>query len=145
MNRHRRRGIPAKIFSYWLINMSSFTENVNISPLPKENKRITTKPFVYHIGKEESNEVVVIPTWYVFDGASVPMVFGCFIQRVEPRTISAACLHDYLYTEWRRYSLIKTDLIFYESLIASWVCKIKAFIMYIWVFLGWWLYWYKIL
>jgi len=69
------------------------------------------------------------------------MIFWMFIQRVEPKTLSAACLHDYLYTDWRRYTLKKTDEIFLESLLVSWVNKYKAIIMYIWVRLWWWIYW----
>ena len=123
--------------------MSSFTENTSIQPLPKVNKWVTTKPFTYYLYKEWG-ESITVPAWFVFDWASVPMVFGMFIQRVEPKTISSACLHDYLYTEWRRYTLKKTDRIFYESLLVSWVNKIKATLMYIWVRLWGRYYWYKI-
>jgi hypothetical protein len=121
--------------------MSSFTDNVSIQPLPKSNKRITTKWFRYYVWEYWSDEYIDVPVWYEFDWASVPMLFWMFIQRVEPKTLSAACLHDYLYTEWRRYTLQKTDRIFYESLIVSWVNKCKAMIMYIWVILWWWIYW----
>lgn len=125
------------------VTMSSFTENVSIQPLPKMNLWVTSKPFRYHIGGIESNEIVEVPAWYVFDGASVPMVFGWLIQRVEPRSISAACVHDYLYTDGRRYTRWKTDCIFYESLIVSWVGRVKATLMRLWVFLWGWLYWHK--
>ena len=123
--------------------MSSFTDNVSIQPLPKSNKRITTQWFRYYVWVEWSNEYIDVPVGYVFDWASVPMIFWIFIQRVEPKTLSAACLHDYLYTEWRRYTLKKTDRIFYESLLVSWVNKYKAMLMYIWVRLWWWVYRYK--
>lgn len=121
--------------------MSSFTDNVAIQPLPKSNKRITTKWFRYYVWVEWSDEYIDVPVWYEFDWASVPMVFWMFIQRVEPKTLSAACLHDYLYTEWRRYTLKKTDRIFFESLLVSWVNKYKAMLMYLGVKLWWWIYW----
>lgn len=124
--------------------MSSFTQFTSIQPLPKSNKRITTQWFRYYVWVEWSDEYIDVPPKYEFDWASVPMVFWMFIQRVEPQTISAACLHDYLYTTGRRYSLAKTDKIFYESLIVSWVNKIKAMLMYIWVRLWGRYYWYKI-
>lgn len=123
--------------------MSSFTDNVSIQPLPNSNKRVTTQWFRYYVWKEWSNEYIDVPVWYEFDWASVPMLFGMFIQRIEPKTLSSACLHDYLYTEWRRYTLAKTDKIFFESLIVSWVNIFKASIMYIWVRLWWRIYWYK--
>jgi len=123
--------------------MSSFTENTSIQPLPKSNKWCTVKPFTYYL-YYEWGEGITVPAWYEFDWASVPMVFWMFIQRVEPKTISAACLHDYLYTIGRRYSLAQTDKIFYESLVVSWVNKIKAMLMYIWVRLWGRYYWYGI-
>ncbi len=123
--------------------MSSFTQNVSIQPLPKSNKWITTQWFRYYVGFEWSDEYIDVPVGYEFDWASVPMVFGMFIQRVEPKTLSASCLHDYLYTQWRRYTLKRTDEIFLESLLVSWVNKYKAIIMYLWVRLWGRLYWYR--
>ena len=125
--------------------MSKFTENVCISPLPKANLWMTTAPLVYHVWDEHSTEIITVPAWYEFDWASVPMIFGPLIQRVEPKTISPACVHDWLYTQWRRYTQKKSDQIFYEALIASWVPTIKAYIMYIGVRLGWRLYRYKLI
>lgn len=124
--------------------MSSFTENTSIQPLPKDNKWITVKPFTYYVDIEWVEEITV-PAWYEFDWASIPMLFWMFVQRVEPQTISAACLHDYLYTNWRRYNRKKTDKIFRESLIVAWCSIIKSYIMWIWVRLWWRLYWYKLI
>ena len=118
--------------------MSSFTENTSIQPLPKSNRWITVRSFTYYIDVEWGEEITV-PVWYDFDGASVPMVFGMFIQRVEPKTISAACLHDWLYTKGRVYSRKKADKIFRDSLIVSWCSKTKAYVMWLWVRL-WWRY-----
>ncbi len=123
--------------------MSSFTENTSIQPLPKSNRRVTTREFTYYL-TEEWGESVTVPVWYEFDWASVPCIFWMLIQRVEPKTISSACLHDYLYTEWRRYSRSKTDKIFKDSLLVSWCSPIKSCIMRLWVVLWWRAYWYKI-
>lgn len=124
--------------------MSAFTQFTSIQPLPKANKRITTAPLVYRVGSEDSDEIITVPTGFEFDGASVPMIFWRLIQRVEPQTISAACVHDYLYTEGRRYTLAKTDYIFYEALCCT-TSKRKALIMRLWVRLWGRLYWYKII
>ena len=124
--------------------MSQFTKFTSIQPLPKERMRITTAPLVYHVWHEDSDEVITVPTGYEFDWASVPMVFGMVIQRAEPQTILAACLHDYLYTEWRRYTLSETDYIFYEAL-RCFNPKRKSMVMYIGVRLWWRVYWYKII
>ena len=124
--------------------MSVFTTFTSIQPLPKEKKRITTTPLTYRVGSEDSDEIITVPTGYEFDWASVPMMFGWFIQRVEPDTIAAACIHDYLYTEGRRYTLSKSDYIFFEALCCT-TSKWKAFIMRLWVRLWWRLYRYKLI
>lgn len=120
--------------------MSAFTENIAIRPDIKTNTWVVDRDLEYHIGHEESEEKVIVPAWFVFDWASVPSIFWWFIQKVEPRTLSAAAVHDYLYTKWRAYSRKCTDYIFYESLLVCWVPKFKAYIMWLWVRAGWRLY-----
>jgi hypothetical protein len=122
--------------------MSAFTQFTSIQPLPKEKKWITTAPLTYRVGSEYSNEIITVPAWYEFDWASVPMLFWWFLQRVEPDTIAAACLHDYLYTEWRIYTLRETDYIFLEALCCT-TNRLKAYIMWLWVRMWGRLYWYK--
>jgi len=110
--------------------MSAFTTFTSIQPLPKANKRITTQELTYYVGEEGSDEVITVPIGFEFDGASVPNIFGIFIQKVEPQTINSACLHDYLYMEGRRYSRRKTEWIFLEALLCTtpiW----KSVIMYL--------------
>lgn len=124
--------------------MSAFTTFTSIQPLPKEKKWITTAPLVYRVWSEDSDEIITVPAGYEFDGASVPMIFGWFIQRVEPDTIAAACLHDYLYTDGRRYTLSKSDYIFFEALCCT-TSKWKAFIMRLWVKMWGRIYWYKLI
>ena len=41
--------------------MSKFTENVYIAPLPKANRWITTAQLRYHVGSENSGEVIEVP------------------------------------------------------------------------------------
>lgn len=120
--------------------MSVFTENVNIVPLPKQNLWMTTKELLYYVGNEFSDEKIIVPSGFVFDWASVPMIFGNIIQRVEPRTLSSACIHDYMYTN-KIYKRSKCDKIFYEALIVSGTRKWKAKCMYWGVRLGWRMYW----
>lgn len=124
--------------------MSAFTTFTSIQPLPKAKKRITTAPLTYCVGSEDSDEIITVPAGYEFDGASVPMIFGWFIQRVEPDTIAAACIHDYLYTDGRRYTLARSDYIFFEALMCT-TSKRKAFIMWLWVRMWGRLYWYKLI
>jgi hypothetical protein len=44
-------------------------------------------------------------------------LIAILIQKVETDTITIACLHDFIYTHRREYGLIKSDIIFLESLL----------------------------
>jgi len=95
--------------------MSSFTKP---SIKPNKDNRIVTEPMRYYIGEYGSNEYIDVPVGFEFDGASVPRILRIFIERIEPRTLASACLHDYLY-ETKIYTRGETDKIFLESLIIS--------------------------
>lgn len=141
-----------------LCKMSSFTNHTEIYPSNNIWERVNAKWFRYYIWDEWWDEYVDIPEWYIFDWASVPMILGMFIQKVETDTITSACLHDYLYTDHRKYWRIKSDIIFYESLVVynipkilkqkkyiiAFLCTIKYIIMTIWLLLFSWFVWYKI-
>ncbi len=136
--------------------MSSFTNHTSIAPI--DNWWITTQWFRYYVGEEGSSDYVDVPVWFVFDGASVPNIFGIFIQKVESDTINSACLHDYIYIHHRDYGRIKSDIIFLESLLVYNIPKllrqhkylkacikiIKYILMTIWLLLFSRVVWYKI-
>jgi hypothetical protein len=137
--------------------MSSFTKHTSISPTD-DGKWITTQWFRYYIGEEGSDNYVDVPADFVFDGASVPNIFGIFIQKVEPDTIMSACLHDYIYIHRREYGRIVSDIIFLESLIIyniprllrqkkyilAFMSIFKYIIMTVWLILFSWFVRYKI-
>lgn len=140
--------------------MSSFTKHIGIAPLDNGN-RITTEWFRYYIWEEHSHHFIDVPSWFEFDGASVPAILGIFIQKVEPDTIMSACLHDWLYIHKEvenEEHRIGTDLVFLESLIIYNIPKllkekryIKAFIMMckyiimtVWLLLFSWIVWYRL-
>lgn len=137
--------------------MSSFTKHTAISPTD-EWTWITTDGFRYYVGEESSNDFIDVPIWFEFDGASVPSVFGILIQKVEPDTITSACLHDYIYIHVRKYGRIKSDIIFLESLIVynipkmlrrwkyllAYISLFKYIVMTIWLLLWSRFVWYKL-
>lgn len=137
--------------------MSSFTNHTEIYPSDKLGIWVNNKQFRYYIWNENSTDYVDIPVWYEFDWASVPSILGIFIQKVETDTITSACLHDYLYTNHRKYGRIKSDIIFYESLmvyniptlikqnryIKALISTMKYILMTIWLLLFSWTVWYK--
>jgi len=138
--------------------MSQFTNHTAIYPSDELWLRINAESFRYYIGEQGSEEYVDVPAWYTFDGASVPKILGILIQKVETDTIASACLHDYLYTDYRKYGRIKSDLIFYESLMVyniprelknkkyfeAFILTMKYIIMTMWLLLFSWWVWYKL-
>lgn len=98
--------------------MSRFTNHFAISPSPdKWGWWVNTSSLVYGIDCEQSEATITVPAGYEFDGASVPYVFGSFIQKVEADTIVSSCLHDYMYTDRRELGRVGADIVFLESLI----------------------------
>ena len=138
--------------------MSSFTNHTEIYPSDELWLRINAESFRYYVWEDCGYDYVDIPAWYTFDGASVPSILGIFIQKVETDTITSACLHDYLYTDYRKYGRIKSDLIFYESLMVynipkllkqkryfkAFICTMKYILMTMWLLLFSWFVWYKL-
>ena len=55
--------------------MSSFTENLIVSPLKDGKSWVVRKEFFYDIGFEGSGDTIVVPVGFVTDFASVPQFF----------------------------------------------------------------------
>ena len=121
--------------------MSYFTENTAISPLPKKNRWITIEPLHFYTYVMWSKQDILVPQWFEFDGASVPRLLWSLFPPIEPRTINAACVHDYLYTT-KQYTLWQTDLIFLEALEALEMKFWRRWLMFIWLKLWSWFTWY---
>lgn len=128
--------------------MSRFTEFTGITlATQKKDKRITIKPMCFEVWQKWSKEVIVVPQWFEFDGASVPRLLRSLIPPTEPSTILAVCLHDWLYHIKGRqldyynnnkinkisknYSRIECDTMFYDALIAQGNSKLKCEAMFI--------------
>jgi len=77
--------------------------------------RVILEDFEFHIGDENSPNVVEIPKGYCSDGASVPWFLGWYL---EPwgRFAQAAIVHDYLYSTNRR-ARKESDEIFREAIV----------------------------
>ncbi len=138
--------------------MSSFTNHTAIYPSENLWQRINAEDFRYYVWDEWSEEYIHVPKGYEFDWASVPRILWVLIQKVETDTIASACLHDYLYTDYRKYGRIKSDLIFYESLMVyniprelknkkyleAFILTMKYILMTMWLLLFSWWVWYKL-
>ena len=138
--------------------MSAFTKFAWIRPLIESNLRELDDDLTYDVFYEWSWYTVVVPKWFIFDWASVPEQLWRAIQKVEPKTILWACLHDRWYWDGRDQITILFDrakkdwiisndmkmryfvdwFIFYEPMIITNCNKYKAIIMRLWVHLFWW-------
>lgn len=122
--------------------MSCFTEWLEVRHM-KGDKLITLKDYIYHIHSLEDDDVIVVPKWFVFDGASIPRVFWTIIGHpMQTKVIKAACLHDYLYIN-KIYSRKRSDVIYFEALLVAGVGMLRAILHYVAVRVWWWYMWDK--
>ena len=89
-------------------------------------------------------EGVRVPRGFVFDGASIPLIF----RRLFPhggKKMAGAMAHDWLYrNKWIEITRREADLVFYNGMISNGVEPWKAKVMYLGVRLGGWLTWAKV-
>ncbi len=127
--------------------MSQFTEFTSIEPIPKRRLWVTTKPLWRELWEEGSWEFICVPSGFIFDGCTIPKIFGMIAQKVEAETIGAGCTHDYVYVckhlpiyqriNWvyiksreKRFTRKEADEIFLQACLACGVSKRKAYTMY---------------
>lgn len=115
--------------------MSSFTKPLIVSPLPDGLRWKLEEPFEYHIGHENSGEIVYVPEGFITDFASIPKIFYSLVGGPTGRYTRAAVVHDYLYVRGT-YSRKRTDEIFYEAMTILKVSYWKRKAMYFAVRLG---------
>ena len=94
--------------------MSSFTQNLTLTYLPKTNTWVTEREFTYYVGKKGSDDKVMVPKGFHTDLASVPWPASMIIPK-SGRGNQAAVLHDYLYYCHDRERK-NCDCIFLESM-----------------------------
>lgn len=79
--------------------------------------------FDYAVGDLNApSEVITVPGSFVFDGASVPLLFRVLVPMAHPNYIQAAALHDWM-LERPQYSRRYCDQVFHEAL---WVLGMPA-------------------
>jgi len=72
------------------------------------------EPFVYHVGSENSNDVITVERGFVTDFASVPRIFWAFYPPHGSYAL-AAVVHDYLCVT-RTRSSVEAARIFREAM-----------------------------
>ena len=97
---------------------------------------------VYAVGDEDSAELIVVPSGFITDFASVPLAIQMFLPKSIGRR--AAVLHDYLYRtngEGGRYTRYEADCIFLEALGVLKVRATRRYALYWGVRAGGWCTW----
>ena len=94
---------------------SSFTLPLVVTPLDDGRRWELVKPFEYHVGSEDSNEVIKVPKGFITDFASIPRIFWSIIGNPWGQYGKAAVIHDYLY-HTQIYTRSRSDRIFLEAM-----------------------------
>lgn len=108
--------------------MSQFTSPLIIE-LIGPNLWRTFYSFDYHVGSYPSKEIIVVPTGYVTDFASVPRILWPLLSPVG-KYGKAALVHDYCYTIKYKNNRKYCDKIFKEGMEVLKVNPITIFFMY---------------
>lgn len=107
--------------------MSNFTDKLTVSKLNAHEWQVE-REFTYYIGKENSNEFIVVPKGFITDFASVPRgLWNIFPPDGE--YTQAAVLHDYMYSE-NLFARKRCDEIFLEAMVVLNVPKWKRVLMF---------------
>ena len=107
--------------------MSSFTDKLVVSKVNKRMWRVE-RSFDYHVGSEDSEDVVTVPLGFLTDFASVPRPFW-IIFPPDGQYTQAAVVHDYLYAT-KSYERKYCDKVFLEAMEVLNVPKWKRKIIY---------------
>ncbi len=115
--------------------MSSFTDPLQVEIQADGICGKLLLEFDYHVGSEDSPDIIHVPAGFVTDFASTPF----FIWKTGLYS-KAAVIHDYLYFSKIRSRMI-ADAIFYEAMLVLKVPRWKALLFYTTVRMFGWLAW----
>ncbi len=104
--------------------MSSFTNPLCVEIQADGICGKLLQEFDYHVGSEDSPDIIHVPAGFITDFASTP-----FFMWKTGLYSKAAVVHDYLYQSKLR-SRAMADLIFKEAMLVLGVHPVKAQVMY---------------
>jgi|SRR3990167_8029016 len=122
--------------------MSSFTNPLDVRITADGRCGILLAEFEYHVGTEESQDIIKVPAGFKTDFASTP-VFAWPLFPPWYRGSKAAVIHDWLYRTQER-TRKEADQIFKEAMCILGVPKWQCTIMYLVVRWFAWLAWKKL-
>lgn len=91
--------------------MSSFTDPLTVTKIGARTWRVE-RSFTYYIGKDDSNDFVIVPKGFETDFASIPRLFWRILPPDDVYT-QACVLHDFMCEHDLKS---RADKIFYESM-----------------------------
>ena len=94
-------------------------------PAGSKNRYEIVTPLIW----QDELGVIIVPTGFIYDGASVPKALSSIVPRFGGRYDRATALHDYLYTAGI-LSRKDSDKLFYKALRSDKVRWVQAKIMY---------------
>ena len=121
--------------------MSVFTQRLQLEQIGEKKWKLL-KSFSYHVGSEDSEEIITVREGFVCDGASIPKLFWTIIGRPFGRYAQCAVLHDWMY-QHQMYTRRKADVIFFRSMRAMKVPFMQRWLMFRSVRLFAWSPWNK--
>ena len=95
--------------------MSQFTTPLIVTPTD-DGRWVLQEAFEYHVGHEDSDEVITVPAGFVTDFASIPKFLWSIFPPYHPTYGKAAVLHDHTYAT-QTYTRKRADQIFLEAMI----------------------------
>lgn len=109
--------------------MSSFTDPLRVEVTQGEREgrgeAMLLAPFSYHVGELGSDDVIVVPSGFVTDFASIPW-FARWLFAPFDKSAKAAVVHDWLLGFPRTRSRREIDRIFREAMcvldVRPWRC-----------------------
>lgn len=111
--------------------MSSFTTPLKLE-FVSDNHWLLTEPFEYHVGSEDSTEVITVPAWFGTDFASIPKIFWNILPP-QGDYGKAAVIHDYLYATHGldgKYTRKQCDQIMLEGMKVLGVSGLARWLIY---------------
>jgi len=109
--------------------MSSFTKHPPLQPLPGGKLWKVIEAFEYHVGNEDSNEVIKVPEGFITDFASIPRIFWSIIGGPWGKYGYAAIVHDKIYWS-KECSRKRADFIFLDAMKTLGVKRYRRNLMY---------------
>lgn len=119
--------------------MSGFLNPIRAEDLEDGYHRRLLEDVVYHVGGPKSEDKIVVPKGFVWDGGSVPRIFWYFVDPWGSAS-KAYLLHDWLYHTQERSRLV-SDAILMEAMEVIGVGLVKRKLIYWGVRLGGFVAW----